>query len=44
VNTTVLDSSAILAYFEKEEGWDTVAQLLADAAAERGRLCGCVVN
>jgi predicted nucleic acid-binding protein len=44
VNTTVLDSSAILAYFEKEEGWDTVAQLLADAAADRCRLCGCVVN
>jgi ribonuclease VapC len=44
VNTTVLDSYAILAYFEKEEGWNTVAQLLADAAADRCALCGCVVN
>jgi len=44
VNTTVLDSYALLAYFEKEDGWDTVAQLLADAAADRCRLCGCVVN
>jgi ribonuclease VapC len=44
VNTTVLDSYALIAYFEKEGGWDTVAQLLADAAAERCRLCGCVVN
>lgn len=44
MKTTVLDSYALLAYFEKEAGWDTVAQLLADAAAERCRLCGCVVN
>jgi ribonuclease VapC len=44
VKTTVLDSYALIAYFEKEGGWDTVAQLLADAAAERCRLCGCVVN
>ncbi len=44
VKTTVLDSYALLAYFEREDGWDTVAQLLADAAADRCRLCGCVVN
>ena len=44
VNTTVLDSYALLAYFEKEDGWDTVAQLLADAAADRCKLCGCAVN
>ena len=44
MKTTVLDSYALLAYFEKEEGWDTVAQVLADAAADRCRLCGCVVN
>ena len=44
MKTTVLDSYALIAYFEKEGGWDTVAQLLADAAAERCRLCGCVVN
>jgi PIN domain nuclease of toxin-antitoxin system len=31
VKTTVLDSYALLAYFEKEAGWHTVAQLLAAA-------------
>jgi ribonuclease VapC len=44
VKTTVLDSYALLAYFEKEDGWGTVAQLLAGAAADRGELYGCVVN
>ena len=44
MKTIVLGSYAILAYFEKEEGWETVAQLLSDAAAEQCRLCGCVVN
>ena len=44
MKTIVLDSYALLAYFEKEEGWDTVAQLLADAAADRCTLCGCTVN
>jgi ribonuclease VapC len=44
VKTIVLDSYALLAYFEKEDGWDTVAQLLADAAADRCALYGCVVN
>jgi predicted nucleic acid-binding protein len=44
VKTNVLDSYARLAYLEKEEGWDTVAQLLADAAADRCGLYGCVVN
>ncbi|PSQ62881.1 MAG: hypothetical protein BRD27_01565 [Bacteroidetes bacterium QH_10_64_19] len=44
MNTTVLDSYALLAYFEKEDGWDTVAQLLANAAADRCKPCGCAVN
>lgn len=44
VKTTVLDSYAILAFFEKEDGWDTMAQLLADGAADRRTLYGCVVN
>jgi predicted nucleic acid-binding protein len=44
MKTTVLDSYALLAYFEREDGWDTVAQLLADAAADRRALYGCVVN
>ncbi|MFP4228876.1 MAG: type II toxin-antitoxin system VapC family toxin [Salinivenus sp.] len=44
MKTTVLDSYALLAYFEKEAGRDTVAQLLADAAADEHALYGCVVN
>jgi ribonuclease VapC len=44
VKTIVLDRYALLAYFEKEDGWDTVVQLLADAAAGQCALCGCVVN
>jgi ribonuclease VapC len=44
MKTIVLDSYALLAYFEREDGWDTVAQLLADAAADRCVLYGCVIN
>jgi ribonuclease VapC len=44
VKTIVLDSYALLAYFEKEAGWEEVAQLLADAAADRCALQCCVVN
>jgi len=44
VKTIVLDSYALLAYFGKEAGWDTVAELLADAAADRYVLQCCVVN
>jgi ribonuclease VapC len=44
VKTIVLDSYALLAYFEKEAGWDTVAELLTDAAADRYVLQCCVVN
>ena len=44
MKTTVLDSYALLAYFERGEGWDTVAQLLADAGADRRALYCCVVN
>ncbi|MFB6273822.1 MAG: hypothetical protein ABEL51_13090 [Salinibacter sp.] len=44
MKTTVLDSYALLAYFEREDGWETVPQVLADAAADRCALYGCVVN
>ena len=43
MKTIVLDSYALLAYFEKEAGWEEVAELLADAAADRCALqCGVV--
>lgn len=44
MKTIVLDSYALLAYFEKEAGWQEVAHLLADAAAERCTLQCCIVN
>lgn len=44
MKTIVLDSYALLAYFEKEAGWKEVAQLLTDAAADRCVLQCCVVN
>lgn len=44
MKTIVLDSYALLAYFEKEAGWNDVARLLADAAAERCALRCSIVN
>lgn len=44
MKTIVLDSYAILAYFEKEAGWKDVTGLLADAAADRCALQCCIVN
>lgn len=44
MKTIVLDSYALLAYFEKEAGWNDVARLLADAAAERCALQCSIVN
>lgn len=44
MKTIVLDSYALLAYFEKEDGWRTVAQMLAEGAAGQCTLCCCVVN
>ena len=44
MKTIVLDSYALLAYFEKEAGWKEVAELLANAAADRCALQCCVVN
>ena len=44
MKTTVLDSYALLAYFEREDGWDTAAQLLADTGADRRALYGCVIH
>lgn len=44
MKTIVLDSYALLAYFEKEAGWKDVAHLFTDAAADRCTLQCCVVN
>lgn len=44
VKTVVLDSYALLAYFEKEPGWETVAALFAEHVEKRAELLLCVVN
>jgi predicted nucleic acid-binding protein len=44
VKTRVLDSHALLAYFERETGWDRVADYLQDAADGNCRLVMSVVN
>lgn len=44
MKTIVLDSYALLAYFENEAGWKDVAQLLTDAAADRCALQCCVMD
>ena len=44
MKTLVLDSHALLAYFEREPGWDAVAHLLHEAAEGRRRLVMSVVN
>ena len=44
MKTQVLDSHALLAYFEKERGWDTVAHLLHEAAEGKRRLILSIVN
>ena len=44
MKTIVLDSYAVLAYFEKQPGWEEVAGLLAEAIGEDVRLCLSVVN
>jgi len=44
MKTLVLDSHAVLAYFEKETGWKTVAELFHQAAQGECRLVLCVVN
>ena len=44
MKTVVLDSYALLAYFEKQPGWEEVADLLTEAAAEDVRLSLSVIN
>ncbi len=44
MKTLVLDSHALLAYFEKEKGWRKVAHLLQAAAKGDCRLVMSVVN
>jgi hypothetical protein len=38
VKTIVLDSQPIVAYFEKDKGWETVAEILQQAAEEKCHL------
>ena len=44
MKTLVLDSHALLAYFEREAGWGKVADFLQDAAQGKCRLAMSVVN
>lgn len=44
MKTLVLDSHPLLAYFEREEGWEQVAELLQQASAEKCHLLLSVVN
>ncbi len=44
VKTIVLDSHPLLKYFEQEEGWQEVAELLQQASDEKCQLLLSVVN
>jgi ribonuclease VapC len=44
MSSLVLDSYALLAYFEKETGWDEVAEYLSTAANDEVELLLSVVN
>ena len=44
MKTLVLDSHALLAYLEREPGWEKVARLLHEAAEGNHRLVMSVVN
>jgi len=44
VKTLVLDSHALLAYFERESGWEEVAHFLHEAAGGKCRLAMSAVN
>ena len=44
MKTLVLDSHALLAYFEREAGWEKVAHFLHEAAGANCRLVMSVVN
>ncbi|MFN8387956.1 MAG: type II toxin-antitoxin system VapC family toxin, partial [Anaerolineales bacterium] len=43
-NSVVLDSFAVLAFFQNEPGADTVRKLILDAVDENIKLAMCVVN
>lgn len=44
MKTLVLDSHPLIAYFEKDEGWEKVAEILEQAAEEKHHLLLSVVN
>jgi predicted nucleic acid-binding protein len=44
MKTVVLDSHALLTYFEKQDGWQAVANLLAEGGQETARLLLSTVN
>jgi predicted nucleic acid-binding protein len=44
VKTLVLDSHALLVYFEREAGWEKIAHIFQEAAAGNFRLVISVVN
>ena len=44
MKTLVLDSYALLAYFERETGWEKIAELLQQASEDKCRLLLSVVN
>lgn len=44
VKTIVLDSQPIIAYFEKDAGWETLAKLLQSAADRKCQVLLSVVN
>jgi predicted nucleic acid-binding protein len=44
VKTLVLDSHPLILYFEQEEGWQEVAEILQQASEEKCRLLLSVVN
>jgi predicted nucleic acid-binding protein len=44
VKTLVLDSHPLIKYFERDEGWEDVADLLQQASEEKCRLLLSVVN
>ena len=44
MKTIVLDSQPVLAYFEKDNGWESVSELLQQASEEKVKLFMTVVN
>ena len=44
MKTLVLDSHPLIKYFEQEEGWQEIAELLQQASEEKCRLLLSVVN